>query len=96
MYPERYLFLKGNLTGERHICNFIDELVARGPTGLIFLAAVTARLVWRFGDVQQIAEYLQRDSFYLLVSIIAMQTFCTNMSCVSSYLLQCSVLLTDT
>jgi len=48
-------------------------------------------------DVSEMSHRLQniyslswkaRDSFYLLVSIIAMQTFCTKISCVSSCLLQ--------
>ena len=98
MYPERYLFLKGNLTGKRHICNFIGELVARGPTDVIFLTTSTQCGLF---DVSEMSSRLQNiyslswwacDSFYLLTTVIAMQTFCANLSSDSS----CSVLLTDT
>jgi len=56
MYSERYLFLKGNLTGERQICNLIGELVACGPTDLIFL--VTSTHCGLF-DVSEMSNRLQ-------------------------------------
>jgi len=56
MYPERYLFLKGNLTDERQICHFIGELVACGPTDLIFLTTSTE---WGLFDVSEMSSRLQ-------------------------------------
>jgi hypothetical protein len=61
MYPERYLFLKGNLTDGRTTDLSFYGRTCCMPTDRFNLPynIHTVGFVWRFGDVQHIAEHSQ-------------------------------------